>query len=289
MRLLWLPNVLRSVGLDVIELPGWETRGRMLDTVYGVVVHDTVTTDSWTDESVDALITNGKPGTPGPLYQLTVDRLGRFRVIASGKANHAGYSRIWKNQSIGISAYCAGGLKDHEEPWNDKQYDSIVLGTRAILDHLSLSPSSHFNPRVAGHKEIDTRGKIDPYTIDMDQFRSDVAQTTSHPVTVPPKERTVTAKRIGGGTRHETAVLLARTRWQDEKGGLAFLVNPSSFDSAAVANVASMGRIFTVDRDRISPDTLRELGRVKPDEVIAVGLQNAISDKVLEAARKAAQ
>ncbi len=102
------------------------------------------------------------------------------------------------------------------------------------------------------------------------------------------KERTVTAKRIGGGTRHETAMLLARTKWQDQTGGLAFLVNPASFDAAAIANVASMGRILTVDRDKLPEATRVELGRFKPDEVVAVGGENAVSTEVLEAARKAA-
>lgn len=101
--------------------------------------------------------------------------------------------------------------------------------------------------------------------------------------------RTVTAKRIGGGDRHETAAMLARTKWQGHTGGLAFLLATGSPDGDAVANVADMGPILTVEQNRLPQATAAELGRFKPDQVVAIGLEAAISDAVLEQARKAAR
>lgn len=165
-----MPAVLRGAGCQVVEVDGWQTRGRELDAAHAVVVHDTVTTDAWSDAGVDALLVRGRTDVPGPLAQLGVDRQGRFRLIASGRANHAGYSVPWGNSSVGIEVYCAGGLKGREERWNAAQYAAVTAGARAILDRLG-----HDTGRLVGHKEVDTRGKIDPYGIDMDQLRRDVA------------------------------------------------------------------------------------------------------------------
>lgn len=171
-RASWLGDVLHDAGLPVVAQQGWQRRGGEMQTIYGVVGHDTVTSSGWTDARVDALLRDGHANLKGPLAQLGLDRRGRFRLIASGRCNHNGYG-TWKNNAIGIEVYCGGGMTG--ESWNEAQQDAFVRGTRAILDHLDLSPSSHWNPRVAGHKETDPKRKIDPYKIDMDDIRRRVA------------------------------------------------------------------------------------------------------------------
>lgn len=174
MRVPWLGDVLRDVGLPVVKVGNPLGRGRAMATVYGVVVHDTVTTSAWSDERVDALLRDGRPGVPGPLSQLGLDRQGRFRWVADGRCNHNGFG-AWGNNTVGIEVYCAGGLKNREEPWNDAQREAVVVASRAILDHLDLGRSSLWNPRVAGHKETDPSRKVDPYRVDMARLRADVA------------------------------------------------------------------------------------------------------------------
>lgn len=284
MRLLWLPEVLRAVGLEVIELDGWRSRGRDLDVVYGVVVHDTVTTSAWSDASVDNLIANGKPDTPGPLYQLGVDRQARYRLVASGRANHAGYSRPWGNSSLGIGVYCAGGLAGREEPWSDDQREAVTVGARAILDHLDLGRSDHFNPRVAGHKEIDTRGKVDPYGIDMNGLRRDVGR----PIEIG---RTVTSGRIAGDDRWGTAAAMARTIFPHNRhqGGIVWLVRGDKWTADTIPAGQIPGPCLPVPPDGDLPRPIAdEIRAYRPDRVMAIGGTGAVSDGILEQARQAA-
>ena len=277
MRCLWLADVLRTAGLPVVEVPGWETRGRDLDVAYGVTVHDTVTTTGWTDQAVDRLLVNGRPDVPGPLSQLGLDRQGRFRVIASGRANHAGYSKPWGNSSIGIEVYCAGGLAGREEPWNDAQYQAVIVGTRAILDRLGHGPSSYYNPRVAGHKEVDTRGKIDPYRIDMDRLRRDVGQPI---VEGPP------VTRLAGTDRYETAAIFARTRFGDRRWDSVVLLRD---DSADTQTAGQLDAPLLLVSDVLPDATAAALRRHRPREVIVGGGEAVISKAVERAARRAAR
>ena len=175
MRVPWIAEVLRDAGLTVREYGGWKGRGRQMRTVYGVVVHDTVTTTAWTDARVRALLRDGYTGLPGPLAQLGVPRDGTVDVIADGRCHHNGYG-TWGNDSIGIEVYAAGGLSGREERWNDRQYETVAVASRAILDRLNLGRSSLWNPRVAGHKETDPARKIDPWGIDCNRLRRDVAE-----------------------------------------------------------------------------------------------------------------
>ena len=173
MRAPWLGDVLRDAGLTVATPAGNPVgHGRDMDTIYGVVGHDTVTSQAWADLSVARMLRNGHANLSGPLYQLGVRRNGTVDWIADGRCNHNGHG-LWGNDAIGIGVYCNGGANPNE-PWNLQQRDTVVVATRAILDHLGLGPSSYFNPRLAGHKETDQGRKQDPFGIDMAAVRRDV-------------------------------------------------------------------------------------------------------------------
>lgn len=170
MRTPWLGSVLRDAGLRVETPVGTpHGRGRAMDAIHGVVVHDTVTTRDWSDLAVARLLRDGRPDLPGPLSQLGVRRDGTVDWIADGRCNHNGYGR-WGNDAIGIEVYCAGGLEGREEPWNDLQRTTVVTACRAIAAHVGLTGDV-----VAGHKETDPDRKIDPYMVDMDRLRTDIA------------------------------------------------------------------------------------------------------------------
>lgn len=174
MRAPWLGDILRDAGLTVVNIGQPVGRGRDMDTIYGVVGHDTVTPPSWSPEQNDRLIRDGHSRVPGPLYQLGLDRQGRFRWAADGRCNHNGHG-TWGNNSIGIGAYCNGGGSPNE-PWNNAQRDAFIVGTRAILDYLGLGRSVYWNPRAAGHKETDPDRKTDPYGVNMANVRQAIAQ-----------------------------------------------------------------------------------------------------------------
>ncbi len=169
MRVPWLADVLRAAGLDVVEVAGWQGRGRELSSVAGVVIHDTVTTRSWSDDSVAKLLRDGRPDLVGPLSQLGLDRWGRVWVIADGRANHNGYG-LWGNNSIGIEVFCAGGLAGKEEPQSELQQTAGQVAAAAILRRLGADES-----RCQGHREQDPKRKIDPYRVDMLRYRREVA------------------------------------------------------------------------------------------------------------------
>jgi hypothetical protein len=272
-RVLWLADVLRDAGCEVVEVDGWHTRGRELDIAYGVIVHDTVTTAGWSDEAVDRLLVNGRPDLPGPLAQLGVDRQGRFRVVASGRANHAGYGNVWGNSSIGIEVYCAGGLSGREEPWNDAQYAAVVAGTRAILDRLGHGPSDFYNPRVAGHREVDPDRKIDPYRVDMEQVRRDVAGRRLQEVPA------VATKRIAGRDRYQTAVKICRTRFDPAEVSTVYIMLDGSPDGQVAPLLGAP--ILLVEQDQVPSSTAWALQHFRPDEVVALGGEGAVPDAIL--------
>lgn len=103
--------------------------------------------------------------------------------------------------------------------------------------------------------------------------------------------RKVSSKRIGGKTRHDTAAMLAYTGYpvSQHKNGLVFLLATGSPDGDAASNVAGMGPILTVEKDSLPAATKEALGKYKPNEVVALGLEGAINDSVLAAAVKAAR
>jgi len=186
MRLLWLPHVLRLAGVSVVEMSGWEARGRELDAVHGVVWHHTASSVRTTDASMERMLVTGRPDLVGPLSQLGLRRDGTWVVVASGRANHNGYG-TWGNSSIGIEAYNDGV----GEPWPTVQVESYVNGTAAILRHLGLNTAS-----VKGHKETDPRRKIDPAGLDMNLMRARIAQRLTYVPPAPKPTPTPTSKEL---------------------------------------------------------------------------------------------
>lgn len=174
MRALWLPDVLRDSGLDVTVEPGWETRGiSSWGPIKGVMCHHTATSPlAVGDYPSMRIVRDGRlppdpSPVPGPLSQLGLGRSGRWYVIASGRANHAG-AGSWSGlagsaESIGIEAEHPGG----PHPWDQNQYESYVRGVATLKRH--LGPATI----VIGHKEWAPTRKTDP-SFSMSTFRADV-------------------------------------------------------------------------------------------------------------------
>lgn len=174
---LWLADVLRADGLDVVEFAGWRRRGHgEFKDIRGVMVHHTGS-DAATAES----IAYGRPDLAGPLSQLHIGRNGTVTVVAAGVAWHAGVGMYpWLPANMGnwhtIGIECANsGTKPtapHRRNWPDAQYLAMVRSCAAINRRLG-QPAD----RTIGHKEYAGRaqGKWDPGAIDMDQLRQDVA------------------------------------------------------------------------------------------------------------------
>ena len=183
-NLLWLADVARNAGLDVVEVDGWETRGRTYCTMRpkGVVCHHTGGPKSGDMPSLNLLI-KGRKGLPGPLSQYGLGRSGKVYVVAAGTSNHAG-SGGWKRLDsncdvIGIEAENTG-----RDPWPKKQLEAYVTLVAAICEHLGIDTSM-----VAAHKEWAPGRKPDPHSINMDEFRQwvDEARGNGEVHTKPPR------------------------------------------------------------------------------------------------------
>lgn len=167
MSAVWLADVLRAANLKVVEVPGWRTRGKQI-APKGVMIHHTATGPDWSNEKLTNLLVRGRSDLPGPLCNLQLDRDGTFRVVAAGRANHAGRGswpgiRYGNANTIGIEAANTG----RGEIWPRAQREAMAVGSAALLTHLRASERY-----LVGHKEWAPKRKIDPKGIDMDALRS---------------------------------------------------------------------------------------------------------------------
>jgi hypothetical protein len=176
-----LAAVARKTSLEVIEVPGWETRGRgQMKDVRAVVCHHTATLNRTADmPSLNTLI-KGRSDLPGPLSHFGLSRSGKVYVIAAGRCNHAGavQNPSWSNShSIGIEAEATGT----DATWPEVQLAAYAQLCRVLIDYFGLSVSA-----VLGHKEVaDPPGrKIDP-NFDMAAFRARVSALSGTPPPAP--------------------------------------------------------------------------------------------------------
>lgn len=170
----WLADALRGAGCNVVELAGWQTRGRpgAFGPVKGILCHHTAGSKNGNAPSL-SLIVNGRPDLEGPLSHLHLARDGTFTVIASGRCNHAG-AGAWRGITSGNSSFIgieAENAGDGTDPWPDVQMDAYARGCAAILKHIGAPVIM-----CAGHKEYarPIGRKIDP-SFDMSVFRAKVS------------------------------------------------------------------------------------------------------------------
>lgn len=173
MRLLWLADVLRAAGVQVVEVDGWRTRGAdSYGPVRGVIVHETRGSATSTDAGEINVLINGRVGLSGPIAQLYLSRTGVWHVVASGTCHHVKtgwggpFSGLGNDSLLGIEAQHA-----ESEDWANKptQYASYVRGVAALVRHMGWPPP-------VGHKEHQPNDKPDP-EFDMSVFRTSVAAT----------------------------------------------------------------------------------------------------------------
>jgi hypothetical protein len=202
-----LPKILRSHGLKVVQVDGWQDRGRPASTgnfdPVGVLCHDTVTGSNVSDKDVVHLLVNGRSDLPGPLAQFGLARDGTVYIIASGRCNHAGVARPHgsvvggdgNTLYMGVEAFNDGV----HESWSKTQYDAYVL----LAAVLSVYVTKNSVRTVSGHKETSITGKVDP-TFDMDAFRTRVQKKMGdlqHP------KATRISKFVNGGTPYDVSLL----------------------------------------------------------------------------------
>jgi hypothetical protein len=167
--LTWMADALNGAGLQVVEEPGWQSRGHGdFGPARGVLIHHTGSNARGGNAPDLGMVIAGRPDLSGPLCNLLLSRDATFHLVAAGKANHAGKGQ-WhgvvegNTEMIGIEAENNGST----EPWPEAQMDTLLAGSAALLLHMNAD-----SVMCAGHKEYAVpRGrKVDP-DFDMVAFR----------------------------------------------------------------------------------------------------------------------
>lgn len=157
-----LADVARRTGYPVVEVPGWKSRGHgPQPDVDGVVCHHTA---GWNDMHI---VRDGRPGLNGPLSQIWLRHDGKIYIVAAGRCWHNAPSTSLghtNSRSVGIEAE-----NDGKAPWPAAQLDSYLRLCAELCRAYQLPVST-----VRGHKEVN-RGKPDPHSLDMTEFRAAVA------------------------------------------------------------------------------------------------------------------
>jgi hypothetical protein len=178
-RLLWLADVLRGAGVQVVEVDGWRTRGREdWGPIRGVVYHATADkansgpADQRDDAGAIAVIRDGRPGLSGPIAVAYVNREGVWHIIAAGRCNTVKVGWSGPLRGLGNSSIVGVEAENNNagEDWPLVQLDSLRRGFAAILAKLGLPVW-----RLAAHWEHQPGEKTDPHGIDMGAFRTSVA------------------------------------------------------------------------------------------------------------------
>lgn len=173
----WLIDVLQAEGVSVVQEGDWRNRYRpgSFDPI-GVLWHHTAgstTSASNPYPSLNVCI-NGRSDLAGPLCHALVDYFGVFHLISAGRANHAGAARASGPIPAGDgNTMLVGWEIDYNgvsQTMSAAQYDASLKATAAVLRHLGRDSSY-----ARGHRETSTSGKIDPYGVNLDTMRSQVA------------------------------------------------------------------------------------------------------------------
>lgn len=189
--LLDLADILRAVGLDVVEVSGWQARARK-DDLGGyldgrpthVMVHHTASRPASDGPNDVDYIVSVSP--VAPVANLYISRRGAVYVCAAGptNTNGAGSSKSWDGgvpdnamNSWAIGIECANdGIG---EPWPTLLTDALVTTVKALCEAYDVSPEL-----VRAHFEWAPTRKIDPSgpspwatsgKWDMNAFRASVA------------------------------------------------------------------------------------------------------------------
>lgn len=147
MAYVWLKELatwFRQEGLNVIEEPGWSTRGRPSSTgsfnPSGVLWHHTGTkTSSSNPHPTISLLINGRSDLPGPLCQASPCYAGHVHVIAAGRANHAGDAKSSGPMPAGDGNAMYVGFEcdyDGTQKMSAAQYEAAIGCAAAVLRHL---------------------------------------------------------------------------------------------------------------------------------------------------------
>lgn len=189
----WLADEYRKAGLKVVEVFGWENRGRPAST--GNFNPQGPTTDHHTGSTTSASKTmptlrtliQGRPDLPGPLSQVGIGYDGTVYVIAAGRANHAG--RVGKSGAAGMPLGADGNALAIGQEVDTNGTQAMPKAQRDALATVNAVNIRHYKrgtSYIHRHKDISGTGKWDLGSRTTSQLRLDAAAEVKRLSTPPP-------------------------------------------------------------------------------------------------------
>jgi hypothetical protein len=189
MRDTGLADRIRAKGVEVVEVAGWEDRGRdggdsPTFRPVGAIHHHTAGPESGVAPSL-ATVIYGRPDVPGPLAQVVQSREAdpsrdKAYVVAAGKANHGGVG-AWSALGLTMdSNYESEGLEVEHTGVGNVPVERLEVSARILAAMLEAPGSSgsagmcceHFEYARPLGRKVDFR-ELGPYT--PETFRARVA------------------------------------------------------------------------------------------------------------------
>lgn len=171
---------LRACGLTVVEVTGWQSRGRGAMAPACHVQHHTAGSRRGGNTASLRICTFGRPGLANALCTWYVARDGTVYLVAAGLAYHAGKGG-WRGVSGNGRAVGTEAENDGiGEPWS--------AASRRAQQAIAAECSAEFGypvVMVPDHKEWRPGDKIDRTDIDPDQDRASIAALIAGGPTAP--------------------------------------------------------------------------------------------------------
>ncbi len=183
---------MRAAGLTVVEVQGWETRGRpqRYDPL-GVLEHHDASSLRSGELGALPIIVAGRTGIPGPLSQWQVGRSGTWYLVAAGRANHAGaggpHGEIPADSGNRYLEGVEVANDGRTEPYSPALRRSLDIGLACLLTEIRGSLLSRITSWLLGHREWAPGRKSDPrHSMDWrrQRLRTVLARWTA-PTTTP--------------------------------------------------------------------------------------------------------
>lgn len=169
LELLALPEILRSCGLTVIEVPGWQTRANDDGPFAPIAIIDHH--DGMGLDNTNVPTNMARPGQNGA--QIWIRRNADVHMIAAGRMPHAGKHARWGDLPENTGNALSVGLETDYAgygPWPPDLLFAWRIVRRELAKSLDMKPGD-VSRRMAGHKEIAPNRKTDPANIDMPTVR----------------------------------------------------------------------------------------------------------------------
>jgi hypothetical protein len=178
----------RDLGLRVLEMDGWENRGRSSVISFDCFgCHHTAA-----ERDLDGLLRDGRSDVPGPLcncalhLQAPAGWLGEVVLVASGRANHFGEATISSSRGLGVEATGPKPITA-SGPGAFPNYQAYILLAAGYCIYFKRDPAEVILPaspsvytavrRITHHKLVAVpKGRKIDVAVDTEVFLGNVVQ-----------------------------------------------------------------------------------------------------------------